>query len=246
MKRLNNGAFTLIELLIVISIISVLIALILPSLKSARDVALGLTCMTRMRTMSAHVETYRQDYKMWYIPNATSGSTPHNPLAWSYFDGTFENLVRPYTNTVQAQLSYATVTSTKPGTNPFICPDTKPHESTLPAIVRQQGWINGTGSVYGNYRVNSYFGFGTATDGDNKINRRCRREIFGPASTMALMAEWQGSNIYFGDLNRITLVGIGVIYRHGKTTNLMFGDGHGKPFTDAKASFDNGEFRMQQ
>jgi prepilin-type processing-associated H-X9-DG protein/prepilin-type N-terminal cleavage/methylation domain-containing protein len=60
------AAFTLLELLVVISIISVLVALLLPSLSSARDVAKGLQCLSNQRQLYPGFQTYVLDQKGWW------------------------------------------------------------------------------------------------------------------------------------------------------------------------------------
>jgi prepilin-type N-terminal cleavage/methylation domain-containing protein/prepilin-type processing-associated H-X9-DG protein len=54
-------AFTLIELLVVIAIVALLIGLLLPSLKSARDSAWSAVCLTRMRSLGQATAFYCDD-----------------------------------------------------------------------------------------------------------------------------------------------------------------------------------------
>jgi prepilin-type N-terminal cleavage/methylation domain-containing protein len=61
--RGGGYAFTLVELLVVISIIALLIAILLPSLKSAREQTRSLKCMANLRTMGQGLELYAQDHK---------------------------------------------------------------------------------------------------------------------------------------------------------------------------------------
>ncbi len=63
-------AFTLIELLVVIAIIAILIAILLPSLASARFNAKTLTCTSRLKQLGVGVELYFHDYDRT-LPQAT-------------------------------------------------------------------------------------------------------------------------------------------------------------------------------
>jgi len=55
-------AFTLIELLIVISIISLLIAILLPSLQNAKKAAQATACLSNQRQLALVMSTYATDY----------------------------------------------------------------------------------------------------------------------------------------------------------------------------------------
>ncbi len=57
----DNIAFTLVELLVVIAIISILAALLMPSLKSARDSAKSAQCMNNLRQWGTLVLTYTDE-----------------------------------------------------------------------------------------------------------------------------------------------------------------------------------------
>ena len=56
-------AFTLVELLVVVSIIALLISILLPSLCSARQQTKNLVCLSNLRTLGQGVMTYSADYK---------------------------------------------------------------------------------------------------------------------------------------------------------------------------------------
>lgn len=70
------GGFTLIELLVVIAIISLLISILLPSLKKAKQLALAVQCMSHQRGAYFTFRIYADDYnKGQWIPTRYK-STP--------------------------------------------------------------------------------------------------------------------------------------------------------------------------
>jgi len=63
--RKRIAAFTMIELLVVVAIISILASLLVPSLKRARDTAKSAACVNNLRQLSAAVVLYAGDYNGW-------------------------------------------------------------------------------------------------------------------------------------------------------------------------------------
>ena len=74
MKR--KAAFTLIELLVVIAIIALLVAMLLPTLAKARDLAKKTVCANQIGSYGRMVNIYVTQYKVYPIMGASAGLSP--------------------------------------------------------------------------------------------------------------------------------------------------------------------------
>ncbi len=80
-RRVNKG-FTLVELLVVITIIAVLLALLSPALDQAVYQAELAVCGSKVNAIAKGVTTYAVDYKKWYPARAAvAGSWPADRIA---------------------------------------------------------------------------------------------------------------------------------------------------------------------
>lgn len=80
-RRIGRG-FTLVELLVVISIIALLIGILLPALSAARQVARASACASNIRQVGLALHTYINDYDGQFMPvSGAVGDDPYN-IAW--------------------------------------------------------------------------------------------------------------------------------------------------------------------
>lgn len=78
LTRKNLLCFTLIELLVVIAIIAILASLLLPALRSARDAAGAMQCLSNLRQCMVAEHMYADDFKDWLPPaNVQGGDGAH-------------------------------------------------------------------------------------------------------------------------------------------------------------------------
>lgn len=76
-SRMRYSAFTLIELLVVIAIIALLLSIIAPSLRRAKEAAMRISCQANMKSLSQCMLMYAGDHS----GRVPSGST-EGPSAW--------------------------------------------------------------------------------------------------------------------------------------------------------------------
>jgi prepilin-type N-terminal cleavage/methylation domain-containing protein len=84
LRRSARTGFTLIELLVVVAIISLLIAILLPSLAAARNKGKEAKCLSNMHAIGSGFATYSADFQgtimpyAWNDNNNTHNGTPYN------------------------------------------------------------------------------------------------------------------------------------------------------------------------
>jgi prepilin-type N-terminal cleavage/methylation domain-containing protein len=109
-KRMTG--FTLVELMVVIAIIAVLMALLMPSMKRARNLALNTKCAVNLKQLGLALALYTEDNRQ-AMPLAYIGS--ENDSSWAV-------LILPYTG----------LESSFPVTSAFTCPRAIPRFASPP------------------------------------------------------------------------------------------------------------------
>ncbi|HRX87616.1 MAG TPA: prepilin-type N-terminal cleavage/methylation domain-containing protein, partial [Phycisphaerae bacterium] len=84
-------AFTLVELLVVISIIALLIAILLPSLKSARDQAKAIKCQANVAGIAKASATYQTEENEW-LPGSPGTTGTYLLPRYNSFNAESENI----------------------------------------------------------------------------------------------------------------------------------------------------------
>jgi hypothetical protein len=66
LSRNGSRYFTLVELLITISVIAIIVSLLLPALNKARDKSRSIACYNNLKTVGTAIQFYMQDYDGWF------------------------------------------------------------------------------------------------------------------------------------------------------------------------------------
>ena len=195
-ERLSFFAFTLIELLFVIAIISILTALLLPALKSAKDMANKSVCIGNLKQLGGGMAFYLDNYSGWFPPWDYADANPYPRFWFSMID--YEIYGK------NKSLTTNNLLDTK---NPvWICPTNTSH-----------GW----GYSNLSYGYNIYLGSFVRTVANPTPNvwvNAVRRP-----SGIIMMGDGDGNQEYD---SRIQSSYYTVGYRHNKGSNLIFIDQH--------------------
>jgi prepilin-type N-terminal cleavage/methylation domain-containing protein len=81
-KVVNRKGFTLVELLVVITIIGMLMALLFPAVQAAREAGRGNTCRNNMRNVAFGVKYYENRFNTYPAFYEWDWDTRHNNLYW--------------------------------------------------------------------------------------------------------------------------------------------------------------------
>ncbi|NOX59794.1 MAG: prepilin-type N-terminal cleavage/methylation domain-containing protein [Planctomycetes bacterium] len=81
-RKLRTAGFTLVELLVVISIVVLLVGVLLPTLHRAVRAAKSTVCMANLKDLNRSIDMYRTDNRGW-LPTFPEDSAFRSNSAWS-------------------------------------------------------------------------------------------------------------------------------------------------------------------
>jgi prepilin-type N-terminal cleavage/methylation domain-containing protein len=215
--RQKNG-FTLIELLVVVAIISVLIALLLPSLQKARESARGTECSSNLHQMGVATHMYLADNQD-ILP---VGNISNLRLWWTH-------ILKVYLNEPRSGQTYSTTEERKVGV--YICPNDKTLGGCLVLGALPYGFGGGIDGTTKQYCGQRSYGINTEVQG-RPISQVCN------SIGSLLFAEsdwWLLSSMFVGPSKSSTgqSYSYGTVYldsipvsRHDGKTYYLCTDGH--------------------
>lgn len=223
----KSKGFTLIELLVVIAIIALLLSIIMPSLKRAKEAAQRVVCRNHMKTIGLANELYATEQKGYFVP---------------YYDPGAASSFQRYWIANEKFREYIDVNSRQQSMSSYITPE----EYTCPTdrIAKDPDLASaGTGTV-SSYAMNvTDWGWGPSSYAGHR-----QSQIKSPGTRIAFVE----SNDFWADWGMPTSSRSGadyeigwdvlgqdtsqayhdagiygqVLYRHSEGSNVLFYDGH--------------------
>lgn len=86
MRKKRSDVFTLLELLVVVSIMIILMSLLLPALKSARETGNQIKCLSNLKQLGMAAITYTGDNNDYLPASAIWWCSEQNPFAMYYLN----------------------------------------------------------------------------------------------------------------------------------------------------------------
>ncbi|MCF7855152.1 MAG: type II secretion system GspH family protein [Candidatus Pacebacteria bacterium] len=84
-RTVFRTSFTLIELLVVIAIIAILASLLMPALRTARERANQISCISNLRQCGIAIAAYVNDFDGFIPPNRHPVATGYTIRRWGYY-----------------------------------------------------------------------------------------------------------------------------------------------------------------
>ena len=224
MKR--SKGFTLIELLVVIAIIALLLSIVLPGLRKAKEAAKRIVCSNHLKTLGISNEIYSNEYDGYFVP-AYDASLGSGKSQWL--------VNRAFRDIIDRESMASNDTGNYQSPKEFLCPSDR--------ISADEANAGTSGDVLLSYAMNmTDWGFNPPSDTPyyryqgHRITR-----MKSPGTRMAFIdgidfwVDWTYANYRTGwdmygqmSIDDYKAKGIHgpVIYRHNEGACLAFYDGH--------------------
>jgi len=232
-------AFTLVEMLVVVSIIGVLAALLLPALSNAKRSASRAGCLSNLRQLSLASKLYTGDNNgrlvaSWPFGDGTNG--PANPYSWCPgwastrpHNSTFGPAPQ-YTATNIYALQQGRLWQYVGSAGVYRCPADRRNMEGQPVVrsYSMNGWING--KTHGDPGGDTRFTTPTNDAALTFVFFRTENQITHPAQIFDFIDEDESSindSMFLVDVSEDTnSIQDLPTNRHGSSYNLGFADGH--------------------
>jgi len=217
-KKFNREMFSLIELLIVISIIAILASILFPALQKSKMKMEASYCANNMKQIGLAMFQYSNDFNEWLLPAVVPNKTFWSGIAsdrpWIELLGNF-GLYSPCDYGIRICSlgnSYHDVTNFQHGSGVFImCPSQKTSEKF----------------TFSDYAVNKWFCGSLKTGGYCTPHKMT--QITSPSIAKYVLDNGYTSDHSVSYVFRSSDNYVYVAFRHLQRTNILYVDGHITP-----------------
>ncbi len=209
--RKDIKGFTLVELLVVIAIIAILMAMLLPALKMARERARSAKCMSNTRNIGQALAQYVVEFNDYYV---VSHSRQYGGgHAWIME-------LKRYLKSIQVYWCPSATKASNWDGKYFV-----PSDRRFPYGINDWGWLENLGYTGGD------MGLGGAEDLGGHYARKKTGDLKN-ATEMICFLDSNASGFWDGVVDPCNpdLPGEGPGYRHNMGANIVFADGHSEWF----------------
>ncbi len=185
-----NRAFTLIEMLVVITLIGLLVAMLLPAVQSARESARRIECSSHLKQIGLALENYAGSHQV--LPGATNGRNySYISMILPHMDehNLFNSINFSFTAPSTSSRDQANVTALNTTVSVLLCP------SNQNGSLREGSLTNYVGNTGTNYPKDEFNGF--FTKGGSRSHRRApigHGSILDGLSQTIAVSEWIADN----------------------------------------------------
>jgi prepilin-type N-terminal cleavage/methylation domain-containing protein/prepilin-type processing-associated H-X9-DG protein len=216
MRHSRRTGFTLIEMLVVISLIAMLVALLLPALKNAREASRASICLSNLRQLGIAMTMYREENRQFFPAMYHTENDSVQTVSYLYRLGPYLNSRGGYD---RGQFDTARV-----GRHVAYCPSATLYTRTQYQYpLRDEAWLYGPSWNYGISTYNMLSGLGynwTILPSDPSYRwLGVKKELVKPGNTL----------IYIDGFNQPRIDHSFQYYKarhNGPAANMLMGDLH--------------------
>lgn len=144
-KRRRDG-FSLIELLVVIAIITLLLSILMPALKKAKELGKRAVCLNHTRQLTISWKMYADDYDGW-LPQAKVGNNNNNRTEYGWVAAAAGNSTEDQIESIENGVLFPYTASL----NVYHCPTSareEPRSYSIVSSMNSRGNTSSRGNVY--------------------------------------------------------------------------------------------------
>lgn len=218
--------FTLVELLVVISIMGVLVALLLPAIAESRELSRNVYCKSQERQLGTAIINYSVDNSGWApLANTTNG---YGNFAWMF-------LIAPYVNGPAASDMQAIYAAPSSGVNWVKSPSARMKVLRCPST-----WAQFEMWGYNSYAINV-----NLTNEESTLTtlfwpvRLTQTRMMMRQNELVLLSESVGYNQIVPTWNAVRIFD----FLHADKRNFVFADGHVEETQKQQGTFLMGYYK---